>query len=82
MKRSELEHVIRAAGAIADDTEIVVVGSQSVLGQFPNAPEALLASAEADLVSGAIARRAAISSTLASGKDRNFINSSAITHRA
>jgi hypothetical protein len=49
MKRSELEHLIRAAGAIADDREIVVIGSQSVLGQFPGAPEVLLASMEADL---------------------------------
>ena len=49
MKRSELEHLIRAAGSIADDQEIVVIGSQSILGQFPNAPSALLVSAEADL---------------------------------
>jgi hypothetical protein len=49
MQRSDLEHLIRAAGAIADDTEIVVIGSQSILGQFPNAPTKLLASAEADL---------------------------------
>jgi hypothetical protein len=49
MTRSDLEHVIRAAGAIANDAEIVVIGSQSVLGQFPNAPVALLASAEADV---------------------------------
>jgi len=49
MKRSELEHLIRAAGSIADDTEIVVIGSQSVLGQFPDAPAALLVSAEADV---------------------------------
>ena len=49
MTRSELEHIIRAAGAIADDTDIVVIGSQSVLGQFPNAPTALLASMEADV---------------------------------
>jgi len=49
MKRSELEHLIRAAGSIANDPEIVVVGSQSVLGQFPNAPPSLLVSAEADL---------------------------------
>lgn len=47
MKRSELEHLIRAAGSIADDTEIVVIGSQSILGQFPDAPSALLVSAEA-----------------------------------
>lgn len=49
MTRSELEHLIRAAGAIADDREIVVIGSQSVLGQFPRAPAALLASMEADI---------------------------------
>lgn len=49
MKRSELEHLIRAAGSIADDAEIVVIGSQSILGQFPNAPAPLLVSAEADL---------------------------------
>ena len=49
MTRSELEHIIRAAGTIADDTEIVIIGSQSVLGQFPNAPVLLLASMEADV---------------------------------
>jgi hypothetical protein len=49
MKRSELEHLIRAAGSIANDAEIVVIGSQSILGQFPNAPSPLLVSAEADL---------------------------------
>lgn len=49
MTRSELEHVIRAAGRIADDSEIVVIGSRSVLGQFPHAPVSLLASAEADV---------------------------------
>jgi hypothetical protein len=38
MTRSELEHLIRAAGAVADDPEIVVIGSQAVLGQFPDAP--------------------------------------------
>lgn len=49
MKRSELEHLIRAAGSIADEAEIVVIGSQSILGQFPNAPSLLLVSAEAAL---------------------------------
>jgi hypothetical protein len=47
MTRSELEHLIRAAGAIAEDSEIIVIGSQSILGQFPDAPRALLMSAEA-----------------------------------
>ena len=49
MTRSELEHLIRAAGAIAEDSEIIVIGSQSILGQFPDAPRALLTSAEADV---------------------------------
>ncbi|MEK6244537.1 MAG: DUF6036 family nucleotidyltransferase [Pseudomonadota bacterium] len=49
MTRSELEHVIRAAGAVSDDREIVVIGSQSVLGQFPDAPAALRTSMEADV---------------------------------
>lgn len=41
MKRLELEHVIRAAGSIAEDDAIAVIGSQSILGQFPDAPTAL-----------------------------------------
>ncbi len=49
MQRSELEHVIRAASSIADDRDIVVVGSQSILGSFPEAPAALLRSTEADV---------------------------------
>ena len=47
MRRSELEHLIRAAGDISGERELVVIGSQAVLGQFPDAPMALLASMEA-----------------------------------
>ncbi len=49
MKRDELEHVIRAAATAAGENEIVVVGSQAILGQFPDAPDALLFSQEADV---------------------------------
>ncbi len=49
MKRHELEHLIRAAGAITNEYEFVVIGSQSILGACPNAPESLLLSAEADV---------------------------------
>ena len=49
MKRSQLEHVIRASGAIANDDEIIVIGSQSILGQFPDAPARLLVSMETDI---------------------------------
>lgn len=48
MRREEFEHVIRAAAAIVRD-EIVVIGSQAILGQYPNAPESLLESLEVDL---------------------------------
>lgn len=49
MQRSELEHLIRASGEIAADDEIIIIGSQSILGQFPNAPARLLSSMEADV---------------------------------
>jgi len=49
MTRDQLEHLIRAAAVIADDDTIVIVGSQSVLGQFPDAPEPMRISMEADL---------------------------------
>jgi hypothetical protein len=49
MRRDELEHVIRAAAAVAGEHEIVVIGSQAILGQFPDAPDALLFSQEADV---------------------------------
>ena len=49
MDRSALEHVLRAASAISNEREFVVIGSQAVLGQFPNAPQALLASVEVDV---------------------------------
>lgn len=49
MNRSQLEHIIRAAGSIADDREIIVLGSTSILGQFPGFPEISLPSVEADV---------------------------------
>ena len=49
MQRPQLEHVIRAAAGITGATEIIVIGSQAVLGQFPNAPADLLVSIEVDV---------------------------------
>jgi|GEM_PF-1633180 len=40
MNREQLEHVLRAAAAIAQESSLVVVGSQAVLLPFPNAPQA------------------------------------------
>ncbi|MFO7535792.1 MAG: DUF6036 family nucleotidyltransferase, partial [Kiritimatiellia bacterium] len=48
MTRHQLEHILRAAGAITDEREIVVLGSQAILGSFPDAPPELCQSMEAD----------------------------------
>jgi hypothetical protein len=45
MTREQLEHLIRAAAVIADDRAIVVIGSQAILGQFPDAPASMRLSA-------------------------------------
>ncbi len=49
MNREELEHIIRAACEIAQDEELIIFGSQAVLGQFPDSPPALTVSMEADV---------------------------------
>lgn len=48
MRRDEFRQVIRAAASIVQD-EIVVIGSQGVLAQYPDAPDPLLRSLEVDL---------------------------------
>jgi len=49
VKRPELEHLIRAAGSIANSRELVIIGSQAILGTFPDPPSELTISQEADL---------------------------------
>jgi hypothetical protein len=49
LNRAQLEHVIRAAATIAGDAEIVVIGSQAILGRYPEAPPELLVSADVDV---------------------------------
>ena len=34
MLRSELAHVVRAAANISGETDIVIIGSQAILGSF------------------------------------------------
>jgi hypothetical protein len=48
MRRKDLEHLIRAAGAIVESKELVILGSQAILGPCPEAPAGLLTSQEAD----------------------------------
>ena len=40
MTRDQLEHAIRAACEIANDTELIVFGSQAILGTYSDPPEA------------------------------------------
>jgi len=49
MTRDQLEHAIRAAGAICDDRELYVVGSQAILGACPTAHPDLRRSMEVDI---------------------------------
>ncbi len=49
MKRSDLEHILRASKGVTGETEFIVIGSQAILGPFPDAPRALRQSMEANL---------------------------------
>ncbi len=51
MKREQLEHVLRAASRIVDDPDVVVIGSQSILGELPEdkLPPEATASMEVDV---------------------------------
>lgn len=49
MHRDDLQHVVAAAAQIVGEVEFVVIGSQAILGTYPDAPEALLRSQEADI---------------------------------
>src|ERR1022692_3362903 len=53
MTRVQLEHLIRAAGTIANVDDVVVIGSQAVLGEFPDAPAEFLIS-DSDLIDSTI----------------------------
>ena len=49
MRRDQLEHAIRAACDVAGDTELIIFGSQAILGEYPDAPPDLRASVEVDI---------------------------------
>jgi hypothetical protein len=49
VRRDEFEHVIAAAAAVCGEREIVVIGSQAILGSFIDPPETMLISMEADV---------------------------------
>jgi len=49
MNRRQLEHVLRAAGSVSGCRELIVIGSQALLGSCPDAPAELRVSMEVDL---------------------------------
>lgn len=49
MRRHQFEHVIAAAADVSGEREIVVIGSQAILGSVPDPPKAMLFSMEADV---------------------------------
>jgi hypothetical protein len=49
VRRPEFEHVIAAAAVVTGEREIVVVGSQAILGSVADPPEEMLFSMEAEL---------------------------------
>jgi hypothetical protein len=77
MTRTDLEHLIRAAGSIANVRELIVIGSQAILGTFASAPAELTASQEADKLDlgnggGAAARSTSPPGRIASGQSWRF----------
>jgi len=49
MRREDFEHVIAAAAEVSGEREIVVIGSQAILGSVADPPKAMLFSMEADI---------------------------------
>lgn len=50
MRRDQLEHLIRAAGAILGEPTVIVVGSQAILASTADPPETARRSIEADIL--------------------------------
>ena len=50
MNKDNLEHIIRAACAITNEYEVIIVGSQSILGSIDYPPEECCKSKEADII--------------------------------
>jgi hypothetical protein len=49
MKRADLEHILRARKGTTGETEFIVIGSQAILGRYPDAPRVLRQSMELDI---------------------------------
>jgi hypothetical protein len=48
MNAEQLRHILRAAAAVTGESVFVVIGSQAILGSYPDAPRSLRKSVEGD----------------------------------
>lgn len=68
MKRTDLEHIIRAATALADRDEVLILGRASILGRFPDTPDSLTgACAEVSMLPYSAAHTDLINGSLGEG---------------
>jgi hypothetical protein len=68
VRRPEFDHVVAVAAALTEEAEIVVIGSQAILGNVEDPPAAMLRSLEADIYPRARPERAEeIDGTLGDG---------------
>ena len=50
MTREQFEHAVRAACDLTRESEVIIIGSQAILGEHPDASEFLRQSTEIDLI--------------------------------
>jgi hypothetical protein len=50
MNKQQLDHILRAAGRITGERQFIIIGSQSLHGKYPDLPDDIVLSAEADLI--------------------------------
>ena len=57
MKKRHVEHVLRAAAKITGEKRFIIVGSQSLHGKYPDAPDEIVMSVEVDMIAARKADR-------------------------
>jgi hypothetical protein len=50
VKKQQLDHVLRAAGAIIGAEQFIIIGSQALHGKYPDLPDEIVRSIEVDLI--------------------------------
>jgi hypothetical protein len=50
VKKQQLDHVLRAAGAITGAEQFIIIGSQALHGKYPDLPDEIVRSIEVDLI--------------------------------